>query len=145
MEEDLMDVSIYGAQEPTLLGPVNEVYRSQDFIEPKEPVNEGEIIIGELIPYERAMWTVLTQMDLAIREMMSQGAKITHVLGSTVRTPLGRKVCNADALRRFFFAMVKDGRSGKIDDYPGKNVGIRTGWKVVVFEEADRGSACGCN
>ena len=118
---------IFEAQAKTLLGPVNEIFLSEKFTDADEKIGEKETIIGELFPYEKALFTRRGQItsehnDLVIKGLAGDQSVIPEIKSMKKEHEL---------ISKLLWLMVHN----RLDDTGNSGIWLRQGYKIVKKEE----------
>jgi len=118
-------------QENTILGPVNAILEAGKFKSLEEEMDEGDIVIGEMTLYEKAIFTASHK---AIDKYNEAVVKVRA--GEIEADELGLTKSTIDSLLSLFWTSIKN-RLGKPAMEPGA-IGVRKGWQIVAMNGKEK-------
>jgi hypothetical protein len=116
--------NLFEAQKGTVLEMVNEIWLKGEFICPtSDPVAEGEEVLRELTPYEKAIYMAKAQAADSHNELVRGSHNLSDLINA-------KNVY--EGLNQIFWASVYE--QLRADHFEHNNIGVRQNWQLVAFD-----------
>jgi hypothetical protein len=117
--------NLFEAQKGTVLEMVNEIWLKGEFICPtNSPVAEGEEVLRELTPYEKAIYMAKAQAADSHNELVRGSHNLSDLINAKDAYEILDKIFWASVCKQLI-----------ADHIEHNNIGVRQNWQLVTFDE----------